>query len=96
MASYLKSLEEKLETPEEFIPDRGVNFKLNEIKRTKHLKNDALRIKGKVEDVICSDVQRKYKVDEPLEHLSFTEYQIIRKLEPIGDKAPNYQPTVLE
>jgi hypothetical protein len=97
MASYLKSLEEKLETPEEFIPDRSVNFKLNEIERfgSEHLKNDALRIKGKVEDAICSDVQRKYKADEPLEHLSSTEYQIIQNLKPIGDNAPNYQPTVV-
>jgi hypothetical protein len=97
MTSYLKSLEEKLETPEEFIPDRGVNFKLNEIERfgSEHLKNDALRIKGKVEDVICSDVQRKYKADEPLENLSSTEYQIIQNLKPIGDNAPNYQPTVV-
>lgn len=97
MASYLRSLEEKLETPEEFNPDRGVNFKLTDIERfgSEQLKRDALRIKAKVDDVISSDVQRKYKADEPLENISSPEYQIIRNLKPIGDNAPNYPPTVL-
>ncbi|XP_045175062.2 uncharacterized protein LOC123536181 [Mercenaria mercenaria] len=97
MASFLKSIEEKLETPETFNPDRGVTYKLNDIEHcgSEQLQKEATRIKQEVIKVITGDVQTKYNPDTPLENISSLEYQIIRGLKPLSGDSPRYQPTVI-
>ncbi|XP_053384886.1 uncharacterized protein LOC123537646 [Mercenaria mercenaria] len=97
MTSFLKSIEEKLETPETFNPDRGVMYKLNDIGHcgSEQLQKEATRIKQEVIKVIIGDVQTKYNAGTPLENISAPEYQALRGLKPLSVDSPRYQPTVV-